>query len=227
MNTSTFARLCGVEKRTLFYYDEIGILCPSQKKKNGYREYEVNQLEQMDNIKILQNAGYSLMEIKEIMEAECEKRDQIFTDAAGRLEEKIRKMEAMKEYLVIKQSLYRQYEKIGEDIISEEILLPSMPGKRIEDVHFFSFLQDGIHDIFLIKQDGSLYSCNAGKEKKSRCISFFLEIDSSGEDLAALAREKLGQMKIKDPEIYYFRTIPHLLIGKKGTAIVKIMIEQP
>ena len=35
MNTKEFATLCGVEKRTLFHYDEIGLLKPSSIRENG------------------------------------------------------------------------------------------------------------------------------------------------------------------------------------------------
>lgn len=37
-STGEFAKLAGVSKHTLFYYDEIGLLSPEIKnKENGYR----------------------------------------------------------------------------------------------------------------------------------------------------------------------------------------------
>ena len=38
------ARLAGVSKRTLHYYDEIGLLKPSFLKENGYRFYAEKEL---------------------------------------------------------------------------------------------------------------------------------------------------------------------------------------
>lgn len=40
MTTKEFAKLCGVEKRTLFFYDEIDLLKPARILPNGYREYD-------------------------------------------------------------------------------------------------------------------------------------------------------------------------------------------
>lgn len=40
VTTKEFAKLCGVEKRTLFFYDEIDLLKPARILPNGYREYD-------------------------------------------------------------------------------------------------------------------------------------------------------------------------------------------
>lgn len=37
--TGQFAKLNGVNKRTLHYYDEIGLFSPEFKGENGYRYY--------------------------------------------------------------------------------------------------------------------------------------------------------------------------------------------
>ena len=60
MNTSEFARICRTERRTIHYYDAIGLLKPDHMQENGYREYSAEQVEQMDTIRILQSSGYTL-----------------------------------------------------------------------------------------------------------------------------------------------------------------------
>ena len=37
MTTAQFAELHGVNRRTLHYYDDIGLFSPCQKGENGYR----------------------------------------------------------------------------------------------------------------------------------------------------------------------------------------------
>ena len=41
--TGDFAKLHGVNKRTLHYYDEAGLFSPQHKGENGYRYYSFEQ----------------------------------------------------------------------------------------------------------------------------------------------------------------------------------------
>lgn len=66
--TSEFAKVCGVSKHTLFYYDEIGILKPEFVNEKGYRYYSVNQCFTYEIISVLKEAGTSLKEIKEYIQ---------------------------------------------------------------------------------------------------------------------------------------------------------------
>lgn len=68
LTTGEFARLAGVTKHTLFYYDEIGLFSPEIKTENGYRYYSVPQLDVFDVIYTLKELGVSLDEIREYME---------------------------------------------------------------------------------------------------------------------------------------------------------------
>ena len=60
MTTKEFAKLCGVEKRTRFYYDQIGLLKPETVLENGYRDYSQEQVKRLEDIKFLQATGLSL-----------------------------------------------------------------------------------------------------------------------------------------------------------------------
>ena len=64
-----FAKLCGISKQTLIFYDHENILKPKERDEyNGYRYYTADQLEQMDSILILREMGLSLAEIREYMD---------------------------------------------------------------------------------------------------------------------------------------------------------------
>ena len=43
LTTAQFAKLHGVNKRTLHYYDDIGLFSPRAKGENGYRFYDAAQ----------------------------------------------------------------------------------------------------------------------------------------------------------------------------------------
>ena len=62
--TGLFAALCGTPKDTLFHYDRIGLLKPRSVGSNGYRRYTSAQLFDFDLIRVLQQAGSTLEEIK-------------------------------------------------------------------------------------------------------------------------------------------------------------------
>ena len=55
--TGQFAKLNGVNKRTLHYYDEIGLFSPEIKGENGYRYYTCFQTVQLELILILRKIG--------------------------------------------------------------------------------------------------------------------------------------------------------------------------
>lgn len=68
ISTGEFAKLAGVTKHTLFYYDEIGLFSPEVKMENGYRYYTLTQLEIFDVIYNLRELGVALDEIRQYME---------------------------------------------------------------------------------------------------------------------------------------------------------------
>lgn len=61
--TGQFAKLNGINKRTLHYYDEIGLFSPEYKEENGYRYYTCFQTVQLELILTLRKIGLSIDEI--------------------------------------------------------------------------------------------------------------------------------------------------------------------
>ncbi|MDD3223292.1 MAG: MerR family transcriptional regulator [Clostridium sp.] len=67
MKINEVAKLTGVTIRTLHYYDEIGLLKPSQITEAGYRLYDENNLSKLQQILFFKELDFPLDEIKEIM----------------------------------------------------------------------------------------------------------------------------------------------------------------
>jgi MerR family transcriptional regulator, thiopeptide resistance regulator len=61
------ARLAGITPRTLHYYDEIGLLKPSQVGENGYRYYGEESLLRLQQILLYRELDMPLESIKKIM----------------------------------------------------------------------------------------------------------------------------------------------------------------
>ena len=54
------SKLSGVSRRTLQYYDEIGLLPPSAVKESGYRQYNDESLRRLWTILFYKELGFSL-----------------------------------------------------------------------------------------------------------------------------------------------------------------------
>ncbi len=60
-----FAKLVGVNKRTLHYYNDIGLFCPQVTGENGYHYYTCFQFAELELILTLRKIGLSIDEIRE------------------------------------------------------------------------------------------------------------------------------------------------------------------
>lgn len=65
---SQVAELTGISPRTLQYYDEIGLLKPSELTQSGYRLYDDETLQKLQQILFFKELGFKLKEIKEILQ---------------------------------------------------------------------------------------------------------------------------------------------------------------
>mgnify|MGYP000248218906 FL=1 len=69
--------LTGISVRTLHYYDEIGLLKPTEKSDAGYRLYDDKALETLQQILFFREFDISLKEIKAVLENPALERNQI------------------------------------------------------------------------------------------------------------------------------------------------------
>ncbi len=67
LKVNEVAKLTGVTVRTLHYYDEIGLLHPGNESESGYRLYDENNLEVLQQILFFRELDFPLNEIKEII----------------------------------------------------------------------------------------------------------------------------------------------------------------
>lgn len=68
MNISEFAKIAGANRRTLLFYDKIGLFSPAVVGNNGYRYYTMQQFYTIDTINLLKSVGMSLKDVKEFMQ---------------------------------------------------------------------------------------------------------------------------------------------------------------
>ena len=64
----------GLTKRTLRYYEEVGLLPPTGRTEGNYRRYNEEDIQRLERIKKLRDLlGFSLADIRELLHAEDER----------------------------------------------------------------------------------------------------------------------------------------------------------
>ena len=69
MTVNEVSKLSGVSIRTLHYYDTIGLLHPTEVTDAGYRLYDDEALERLQQILLFRELEFPLKEIREILDA--------------------------------------------------------------------------------------------------------------------------------------------------------------
>ena len=69
--------LTGISVRTLHYYDEIGLLKPTEKSDAGYRLYDDKALETLQQVLFFREFDIPLKEIKAVMDNPVLERNQL------------------------------------------------------------------------------------------------------------------------------------------------------
>lgn len=96
-----FAAIHGVTKKTLMWYDEIGLVTPAVIGENGYRYYTYQQSSTLETVLMLRELNVSLPEIRGFMEhRSASGMEQLLSAQLRELEERIAHLRTMKKTLV-------------------------------------------------------------------------------------------------------------------------------
>lgn len=95
MTVKEISKLTGISARTLHYYDEIGLFCPTAKSEAGYRLYDDKALETLQQILFFREFDIPLKEIKSVMENPALDRNRILQMQRKMLVAKKERMERL------------------------------------------------------------------------------------------------------------------------------------
>ena len=198
MTISQFAKLHKVNKRTLHYYDEIGLFSPSSKGEKGYRYYDISQSIVFEYIRMLKEMNMSIDEIKSYCKnANGESFLKIASKKEREIDLEIRKLENTKKILNRK----KEQVEICENLTEEEIRIEELREEKISILPY-NLIEGGVHEIFDYLKDkwsieqirmgiGSFISVNKLKnkefEKYDGIYSYTLEGSSNSK---TIIREK-------------------------------------
>lgn len=106
--TGEIAKLCGVSVRTVQYYDERGILIPSELSEGGRRLYSEDDYKKLKIICFLRDAGISIKSIGELLSESnpssvisvlLEKQEQLLQNEVKERQEQLAMLEGIKKAL--------------------------------------------------------------------------------------------------------------------------------
>ncbi|MEH6990033.1 MerR family transcriptional regulator [Cytobacillus firmus] len=159
LTTGEFAKLCKVNKQTIFYYDQIGILSPVMKNEKGYRYYSIHQLELFFVIDLLKDLGMSLNDIQQYMQ---NKSPESFLSIMYRKKEEIVKKRQeieMKEKMIeakiaiMEEASHLDFNRIMLQPLPEATLYLSKNIQNISDENFVEVISDFINELQISQLD--------------------------------------------------------------------------
>lgn len=111
MTIKEFSRLCGCNPQTLRYYDHVDLLKPVKVDSwTGYRYYNEDQALQFVKIKNLQMAGFSIDEIRGLLDAD---NDTVFNAFTAKIKEQEDRLQKTRE---IQQSYPSEVQRMKEKV---------------------------------------------------------------------------------------------------------------
>ena len=97
------AKLHGINRRTLHYYDEIGLFSPNHKGENGYRYYTLEQMSDLELILAFRELGMSVQETKAAIHCSAHGVSEMLADKIANIDAKIEHLQSMRDLLKEKQ----------------------------------------------------------------------------------------------------------------------------
>ena len=121
LSVSEFAKLAGLARKTLLYYDEIDLFSPAVVLENGYRYYYYRQLYTINTIKILKEIGMSLKDIKEFIKNQNPTiMISTFDQQQKIIEEKIKDLKTISSMIGMQKEMAMEAVNVKMGVVSEE-----------------------------------------------------------------------------------------------------------
>ncbi len=167
MTTAQFAKLHKVNKRTLHYYDNIGLFSPSAKGDNGYRYYDASQSITFEYIRMLKELNMSIEEIADYCKnPTADKFLKIADMKEAELDLEIQTLKRTKKILESKKAQIH----LCKDLHEHKIRVEECKAKKISILPY-DFLDEDISEIFSYLND------NWSIEQMRMGVGSFISLD--------------------------------------------------
>ena len=187
-----FAKLTGVNKRTLHYYNDIGLFCPAVIGDNGYHYYTCFQFAQLELILTLRKIGLTIDEIRDyVTQPSGRSFSQMMSKKLTLIDESIRQLLSAQDFLEqkaerLKLGMEARHGRIERCTLPERKIILSAPiSGRYDEADFpvaaeFSLRLKKLFHLY--DSFGSCISVDALQKGEYSCYdSFFAYCPASSE----------------------------------------------
>lgn len=200
-----FARLSGIKRKNLIFYDEIGLFSPEITKENGYRYYSYRQLDTVNVIYAMKEIGMPLKDIKIYLNKRTpDDLVQLFSEQKKLIDQEIQKLKRISSMMQTRMILTKESSHISVDKIvvkqcdEEWIILSSAVADEEKDSQWDTLLEFynycPLNDISCGYPIGAIVSSeNLIKENWGQRSYFFTKINK---------KLKLSTMAVKPQGLY-------------------------
>lgn len=220
MTVKEISKLTGISVRTLHYYDEIGLFCPTAKSEAGYRLYDDKALEKLQQILFFREFDIPLKEIKMVMESPVFDRNKILQMQREML---LAKKERLERLIASIDDILKGGNKMDFAVFSKveieemfQIMLEHMPGEM---------RQMSIDEFGSIEEWKRHYMEAVSSEKMQRAYAKVVEWYGGKDEYLSVVSHPIG----KEVAESYNKRVNHILqklIAKQGCALDSFEVKE-
>lgn len=215
LSISQFAKLCHASRKTLIYYDNIGLLSPLGRSEQGYRYYAATQATQYQMIQLLKSSNCSLEEIKEIVTNPATHNDiPIMKEQKAGLTQQ---RDLLNMYISYADTMLRVAEE-AEDVIKEKpfllyrnyaeyFFMSALPPTHLREDKMFHYVDQ--HTNYIIER----------KEIMPYPLSVLVNVDSypnETENCVGICHRYVDRKKREKDEFTYIMPVGHYIACKSA-----------
>ena len=125
--------LVGITKKNIRFYEDEGLLCPERDPENGYRDYTMNDVRQLEKIKLLRKLSVPIEEIR-LLQKGCLSFSECMRQQIEQLEKEQASAELMKELCTKLKSEVDDVKNLDASGYLEEIKNLEKGGTKFMDI---------------------------------------------------------------------------------------------
>ncbi len=99
-SVSQLAKMFGLSRSTLLYYDNLGLLSPKRCAESNYRIYSEQDVERLKQIVVLRRTGISLDEVKRLLDTQSSKTKDILQQRLALINDEINALRQQQQQIV-------------------------------------------------------------------------------------------------------------------------------
>ena len=175
------AKRYGISKRTIKYYEEIGIMDCHREEGSNYRIYDTESLNQLEKILVLRKLNFTLHEISEILDLDSMHSKSIFQEKLEEIQDEINRMTSLQRII---KSFLEMSNRLG-----------------IENINIYQLLSEQVYIHRKVEREINMDNSRGEKIKIEIGKSLIIHADSIITNVKQLRKKLEEKLQIEIPLI--------------------------